>query len=97
MRENWDESDGEQFFASTYIIDAYPIHSASATAANILFRSILGGLTPMFANKLYKQLDVAWTFSILASIALAVAPIPLIAYRFGERWRGKEAFDDGSE
>jgi hypothetical protein len=51
----------------------------------------------MFANKTYKQLDVGWTFSLLAIIALAVAPVPWIAYRFGEQWRKKEAFKEGGE
>ena len=63
----------------------------------MLFRSVLGGLTPIFADKMYKQLDVGWTFSILAFIALAVAPLPWIAYRFGEQWRKEEAFDEGGE
>jgi hypothetical protein len=51
----------------------------------------------MFANKVYTQLDVGWTFSILAITVLAVAPIPWIAYRFGKQWRKKETFKEGGE
>ena len=83
----------KQFFTGTYILDAYPVHSASGTAASTLFRSILGGLAPLFSNKLYEQLDVGWTFSLLALVALAVGPVPWFAYRFGEVWRSKENFD----
>ncbi|KAF2633748.1 MFS general substrate transporter [Macroventuria anomochaeta] len=78
------------FFTGTYILDAYPVHSASGTAASTLFRSILGGIAPLFSNKLYKQLDVGWMFSLLAFVALAVAPVPWIVYGFGEGWRKKE-------
>ncbi|XPS73557.1 hypothetical protein M3J09_005701 [Ascochyta lentis] len=74
-----------QFFTATYILDAYPVHSASGTAASTLFRPILGGLAPIFSNKSHEQLDVGWAFSLLAIVALAVAPVPWIAYRFGER------------
>jgi hypothetical protein len=51
----------------------------------------------MFADKMYKQLNVEWTFTLLAIIALAIAPVPWIAYRFGEQWRKKESFDEGGE
>lgn len=47
----------------------------------------------MFSNKLYKQLDVGWTFSLLALVALAVGPVPWFAYRFGKVWRSREKVD----
>jgi hypothetical protein len=63
----------------------------------MLFRYILGGLMPIFSSKMYRQLDVGWTFSLLAFIALVVLPILWITYRFGERWRKKEASDESDE
>lgn len=65
-----------QFFARTYIIDVYSVHSASGTAVSTLFRPVLGGLVPLFLNELYKQLDAGWTFSLLAGIALFFVSVP---------------------
>ncbi|KAF1932862.1 MFS general substrate transporter, partial [Didymella exigua CBS 183.55] len=78
------------FFTGTYIIDAYPAHSASGIAASTLLRSILGGLAPLFSNKMYERLDVGWKFTLLAFVALVVAPVPWFVYRFDERWRKNE-------
>lgn len=61
-------------------------------AASSVLRSLIGGLAPLFSNKLYQKLDVGWAFSLLAFIALALTPVPWAFYRFGERWRAKEKF-----
>ena len=50
----------------------------------------LGGLAPLFSNKMYERLDVGWMFSLLAIIASVVAPVPWIVYHFGEGWRTDE-------
>ena len=34
---------------------------------------------------------------MLAFVALAVAPVPWIVYRFGEEWRKKDSFGEGSK
>ncbi|KAF2828448.1 MFS general substrate transporter [Ophiobolus disseminans] len=78
------------FFTGTYIVDAYPLHSASGMAASSVLRSLIGGLAPLFATKLYQKLNVGWAFSLLAFISLAFAPIPWVCYRYGEKWRRKE-------
>lgn len=83
-------ADIEQFLTETYIIDTSPTYSASGTAAGILLRSILGGLAPLFPNKMRQQLGVGWIFSTLAVVALPVASLPWIAYRYGEMWRKAE-------
>jgi hypothetical protein len=53
----------------------------------MLLRSILGGLALIFSNKMYKQLDIGWMFSLLAIVGLAVATMPWVAYRYDEVWR----------
>ncbi|KAF2006857.1 MFS general substrate transporter [Amniculicola lignicola CBS 123094] len=77
------------FFCGTYIIDAYTLHSASATAATIVLRSLFGGLVPLFSNKLYDNLGISWANTLLAAIALAFAPIPFFFYKYGQGLRAK--------
>jgi hypothetical protein len=88
-------ANSSQFFTGTYIVDAYPLHSASGMAASSLLRSLIGGLAPLFATKLYRKLDVAWAFTLLACIALLFVPIPWICYRYGENWRRRERYSTG--
>ncbi|KAI1542788.1 MFS-1 multi-domain protein, partial [Pyrenophora tritici-repentis] len=80
------------FFTGTYILDAYPLHSASGMAACSVMRSLIGGLAPLFSHKMYQDLGVGWAFSLLALIALAFAPVPVVFYKFGEKWRGQERY-----
>ncbi|KAI4959130.1 hypothetical protein J4E86_002851 [Alternaria arbusti] len=80
------------FFTGTYILDAYPLHSASGMAACSVMRSLVGGLAPLFSHKMYQKLDVGWSFSLLAFIALAFAPVPWVFYTFGEKWRAGECY-----
>lgn len=71
----------------TYLVDAFTIHAASATAANTVLRSLLGALFPLFGLKLYNRIGLGWGNSILGFIALAIAPIPIGFRIFGERIR----------
>ncbi|KAH7088208.1 major facilitator superfamily domain-containing protein [Paraphoma chrysanthemicola] len=77
-------------FALTYIMEAYPTDPASGTAAVIVLPSLLSCVVPVFANKLYNKFHVGWTFSLLAFIALAFAPMVWIFYQFGGHLRGCE-------
>jgi hypothetical protein len=40
---------------------------------------------PLFANKMYFDLDVAWMFTTLGLIALVFWPIPFYFYRCGAK------------
>lgn len=71
----------------TYLIDAFTLHAASAVAANTLLRSILGGLLPLAGLDMYNVLGLGWGNSLLGFIALALLPIPVVFYLFGERIR----------
>ncbi|KAF2033609.1 MFS general substrate transporter [Setomelanomma holmii] len=73
------------FFTSTYILNAYPSHSASGIAAASVLRSLIRGFAPLFANKLYHNLYAGSAFSLLAFVALVCAPEPWLFYRYGKR------------
>jgi MFS family permease len=77
---------------TTYIVDSYPMYAASAIAANIIFRSIVGALLPLAGPPLYKSLGLGWGNSLLGFICVAMIPLPIIFYKFGARLRKAEHF-----
>ncbi|KAJ5180563.1 hypothetical protein N7492_003773 [Penicillium capsulatum] len=77
---------------STYLVDAYTIYAASAMAANTVFRSLAGAMLPLAGPKMYERLGLGWGNSLLGFIALALCPLPLIFYIYGERIRTSKRF-----
>jgi hypothetical protein len=77
---------------STYLVDAYTIYAASAMAANTLFRSLAGALLPLAGPKMYETLGLGWGNSLLGFIALAMTPLPIVFYIYGERIRTSKLF-----
>lgn len=70
-----------------YLLDTYPRYAASVTAALTVLRSLLGALLPLGGLQMYDALHLGWGNSLLAFISLALVPIPLVFYLFGERIR----------
>jgi hypothetical protein len=77
---------------STYLVDAYTTYAASAMAANTVFRSLAGALLPLAGPKMYEKLGLGWGNSLLGFIALALCPLPVIFYLYGERIRTSKLF-----
>ena len=72
-----------------YLLDSYPLHAASVTAALAVLRSLAGALLPLGGLDMYNALGLGWGNSLLGFIALAMVPIPLVFYLFGARLRKK--------
>jgi hypothetical protein len=72
-----------------YLLDAYLRYAASVTAALSVMRSLLGALLPLAGLPMYNTLGSGWGNSLLAFIALAMVPLPLFFYVFGERIRAR--------
>ena len=70
-----------------YLADAYPLYAASVLAGNDLVRSAFGATFPLFARAMYHRLGVGWASTLLALLACAFIPIPILLYRYGERIR----------
>ncbi|KAL8816283.1 MAG: hypothetical protein Q9223_004675 [Gallowayella weberi] len=77
---------------STYLVDAFTLHAASALAANTILRSLLGALLPLAGRNMYQKLGLGWGNSLLAFIAIALCPIPVVFYQYGERIRKHPRF-----
>ncbi|GKZ28479.1 hypothetical protein AbraIFM66950_007147 [Aspergillus brasiliensis] len=70
-----------------YLVNAFPVHSASALAAGNLLRSLVGALLPLGGQRMYDVMGLGWGNSLLAFIALVMVPVPWILMRFGEGMR----------
>ncbi len=77
---------------NTYLVDAFERYAASAMAANTILRSVFGALFPLFGLQMYNGLGLGWGNSLLAFIAVALCPIPLLFYKYGERIRTNPRF-----
>ncbi|KAH6980698.1 major facilitator superfamily domain-containing protein [Ilyonectria sp. MPI-CAGE-AT-0026] len=71
----------------TYLVDAFPTHAASATAANTVLRSVGGALLPLAGPKMYKALDQGWGNTLLAGVSFGMMGMIVVAYKYGERLR----------
>ena len=73
-----------------YVLEAFPEHTASATAASQLLRNIFAFVFPIFAPKMYSTLGYGWGNSLLAFIFLVIGvPAPLVLWRYGAHLRAK--------
>jgi MFS family permease len=71
----------------TYLVDAFPEHAASATAANTVLRSIGGALLPLVGPKMYAALGQGWGNTLLAALSLSMLGMVVLAIKFGEKAR----------
>lgn len=76
-----------------YYIDSFEKYAASAIAAGAVFRSILGGVAPIFATKAFENLGYGWGVSIFGFLSLMLSPAPLLFIFFGERIRTRFAIE----
>ncbi|KAH8666809.1 major facilitator superfamily transporter [Xylariales sp. PMI_506] len=70
-----------------YVVDAFGVYSASALTAVIVTRCLMGTFLPLTTTPLVEKLGYGWGFTVLAALGLCVAPIPVIVYRYGLKWR----------
>ncbi|KAI1764275.1 MFS general substrate transporter [Hypoxylon sp. FL1150] len=80
---------GVMFCVQNYLLDTYPRYAASVTAAMAVLRSLLGALLPLGGLEMYDALGLGWGNSLLGFVSLALIPIPLVFFIFGERIRSR--------
>lgn len=71
----------------TYLIDAFAIYAASATAATTVLRNASAAVLPLAGPALYSKLGFGWGSAVLGVIALIFAPVPVLLMKFGEQMR----------
>lgn len=76
-------------YGSNYLAGAYGIYAASALAGNAVMRSMFGGTLPLAGSSMYRALTPQWAGTLCGLLELALIPIPIIFWRYGERIRAK--------
>lgn len=71
----------------TFVTDAFGECSASAMTAVLVTRCLMGALVPLTVPSLSEKLGYGWAFTVLAAVALVLAPIPCLVMRYGPTWR----------
>ncbi|MCJ1313594.1 hypothetical protein MMC25_007273 [Agyrium rufum] len=79
----------------TFLVEAYPLHAASALAANSFARSSFAAAFPLFGVQMYSKLGYQWATSLLAFLALAMAPFPYLFFKYGKRIRESSKYASG--
>lgn len=85
---------------TAYLMDAYGIWFASASAGMGVFRSITGAAFPLFSTPLFARLGDQGTMLVFTSLAAAVGiPVILGVWRYGKwlRSRSRYAFKEQTE
>lgn len=68
---------------TNYYIDCFEKYAASAIAAGAVFRSLIGGIIPLFAPAMFEKLGYGWGISVFGFLSVAIAPAPLTFYFLG--------------
>ena len=76
-----------------FYIDSFEKYAASAIAAGAAFRSIVGGIVPLFAPMLFEKVGYGVGISVFGCLGLLMAPAPLIFYRYGAAIRERFKVD----
>lgn len=75
-----------------YLTDSYLMFAASASAANTIARSACGAAAPLFTQYMFNALGVGGGGSLIGGVAVLLAPIPFIFYKYGEPIRRRSKF-----
>lgn len=75
-----------------YLTDTYLMYTASAMAANTICRSACGAAAPLYTQSMFDALGVGGGGSLIGGVAVLLAPIPFIFYRYGEPIRKRSKF-----
>ncbi len=69
------------------MIDLYPGRSASATAVNNLVRCSVGATGVAVVDIILSKVGPRVTFGCLAALTVATAPLILLEWLWGQKWR----------
>ncbi|KAF5868671.1 putative benomyl methotrexate resistance protein [Botrytis fragariae] len=75
-----------------YLTDTYLMYAASAVAANTVCRSAAGAAAPLFTSYMFDALGVGGGGSLIGGIAILLAPIPFLFYKYGGAIRERSKF-----
>ncbi|GKT50452.1 MFS transporter prlG [Colletotrichum spaethianum] len=77
---------------TSYFIEVFTIHAASALAAATIVSGIFATFLPLVGSLLYATLGLGWENTVLAALAVVVAPVPWFVMKKGQAMREKHAY-----
>ncbi|KAH8594559.1 major facilitator superfamily domain-containing protein [Bisporella sp. PMI_857] len=77
---------------SSYIVDAFGLHSASAMTMMLLSRCLGGTLLPLAVPAVTMAVGLGYAFLILAAICVILIPFPMLIMRYGNLWRERSVY-----
>lgn len=80
-----------------YLIDTYAMFAASSIAANTVVRSACAAASPLFTQYMFDRLGVGGAGSLIGGVAIILAPIPFIFYKYGKSIRQQSNFNPTKE
>ena len=69
------------------IVDIRPGEAAAATAANNLFRCLLGAGSTAVVVPMINRLNVGWTYTLSALLWMCFSPLLWVLMKYGPMWR----------
>lgn len=75
-----------------YIVDSYREHSAIALASITMARYLIAGGMVIATRPMYEGIGVHWTMTWLGSVAVLLAPAPLLFWKYGPKIRRKSSW-----
>ncbi|OAP60427.1 putative MFS-type transporter [Fonsecaea erecta] len=81
----------------SYLVDCYLMYAASAMAVNTVCRSAGGAASPLFTQYMYNRLGVGGGGSLVGGIAILLAVVPVMFYKYGDRIRKRSKFSPTGE
>ncbi|KAL6706564.1 hypothetical protein ACN47E_005320 [Coniothyrium glycines] len=76
--------------AWSYLVEAFSIHAASATAGNIIVRNAASAALPLAGPPLVSRLGTGWAYTVLAVIGATAVPASLMLWFRGEALRRED-------
>lgn len=76
----------------SYIVEVYEQFAASATAANVFVRCVVGCTSPLFGKALIDKLGLHWSMTLIAIIAVSLSPSSFLLMIWGKSLRAKGQF-----
>ena len=73
-------------------MDTYLVYAASALAANTVMRSSVGAAFPLFTTQMFEGMGIQWACTLIGLVALLLAPIPFLFFKYGARIRANSKF-----
>lgn len=73
--------------AWSYLVEAFSIYSASATAGNIIVRNAASAALPLAGPALIGKIGIGWAYTVLGLIGALAIPASLVLWYHGEQMR----------